>query len=61
MWSIPNQYLYILEHFQVLGDKKNSHRPFNNDAMSQMQIAESSESTKVHPIKCNNSSKTFVT
>ena len=36
MWSIPNYYLYILVHFQDLGDKKKSHRAFNNDAMSQM-------------------------
>ena len=46
MWSIPNYYLYILEHFQVLGDKKKSHRASNNNAMSQMQIAESTKVQK---------------
>ena len=50
-----------MEHFQVLGDKKKLHRAFNNDAMSQMQIVESTQSTKVHSMKSNNSSKTFVT
>ena len=53
--------IYILEHFQVLGDKKKSHRAFTNDAMSQMQITESTQSAKVHSVKCYNSSKTFAT
>ena len=50
-------FIYILEHFQVLGDKEKSHRVFNNDAISQMQIAKSTQSTKVHSMQCNYSSK----
>ena len=50
-----------MEHFQVLDDKKKSQKALNNDAVSQMQITESTQSTKVHSMKCSNSSKTFVT
>ena len=44
---------------QVLGDKKKSHRAFNNDVISQMQITESTQSTKVHSMKCNNCATKF--